>query len=679
MLSEKEWSVLQYLFQLRRPIHLEELATHFKCSARSIRGYIVHINDALKSPCISLHKGTYQVEDGDTIADFLQESHEIFSAPVLTSYMLYKIALEDGINLSHFVNKFQVSRTTAKNYLNKVKLQLHQYQLDLEHSGAITLLGQESQKRRLLLNLLLQLQSKSKRELQVITPLLHDFENVELTATLVNFLEDVLLTLDYTLSEHSHHVLINYMLLSLYRQKHHHPLTTIENKSFLEQSKEYQVIAPFFSSLEQNGHILFPLEEKLEVVNKIMGLHYSKNKEWEHHNWFEYDLFISRLIRRFAELSGAHVVGDFYLYESLLNHIKPAIYRMANGISNPPFDVAYIKKHSQREYQITVTLLQEFHVILNDPEEVESVEDEIALICVYFKQAVEKWKEEREKDVLLVCNYGYGSSRMVMENLRRYFQIRTLKWVPSYDLQAVAVSQFHLVISTETVDTPHVPLVEITPFFTVEDRMKLGQYLSVRELSKVQGERIMKVIENHCIIDHKEGLIRDLQEELGEMWSYTLEKEPSILDFMSEDTILLDVDCDSIQEALHCSGKLLEEQGAILSTYTHDLVTSFENYGLYMMLDEHCAIPHTKNKNNVLKTGFSFLRLKEPIAFEGHLLSMLFTFCTVNNQEHLKALVLIADVMKEEGLRQALETLETPQEILSFLAGLEKGEDLEGT
>lgn len=670
MLNEKELHFLKECYHSQHPIHLDTIACQMGCSTRSIRLYLNAINTHFQQGVLSIKKSMIQVEEKTPITDFLsQHQNTMFSPSFLHSYMMLHILLQDGINLTHFVNQFQISRTTAKNYLTKVKNQLEDYHLTLEHTGAITLIGKEEEKRKLLLNILLQLPYKSKQELQPLSPLLHEFDQLEQSALLAQFLQLTLGQLDYTFSEHSHSILINYMLIVLYRQKRGHNITSIENKGFLMESKEFFVINPLFETLQVNLGSSFPLEEKLEVVNKIMGLHYSNNKEVEQHNWFEYDLFISRLIRRFATLSSCNVVGDFRLYEQLLNHIKPAIYRMTHGIKNHPFDVQSIKNHSLLEFNITATLFLEFH-LLADERELLEVEDEVALITVYFKQAVDRFQEQGAKNLIFVCNYGYGSSRMIMEQLRLHFQLGTIKWVPSYDLNAIDLANFHLIVSTERLLTPSLPWVEITPFFSLDDRMKLGEVLSLASKQQVNGSALLRILETHCTIENKSKLLHALQDELGSLWNYNAPKTNTLLHFISTDAILLDVETQDIEELLHLSGHLLEKNGCILSSYTKDLVTSFENYGMYMMLDDHCAIPHTKNKNNVLRTGFSFVRLKSPLVYDGHALSMLFTFCTINNKEHLEALVLIADMMRNHSTKEALETLQTPEEIMDLFGTL---------
>lgn len=673
MLNEKELTILSSLQQMTQPTHLEDLAQLHKLSPRSIRSYITRINADFGKEIVSLKKGYYQVTNPSFVEEFFQDYQIIsFTPSAMVSFMLHKLVLENSVNLSHFVTEFEVSRSTAKNYLNQVKERLEEYHLTLEHSGKITLIGSEQEKRQLLLNLLLKLHEKERVELKLIQPLLASLEDLEKSAILAHFLQSVLDQLDYTLSEHSHKILLTYMLLVLDRMEKRFPLTSIENKPFLQQSREYQETEPLFDQLEVDLSCLFSLEERLEVINKIMGLHYSKNKEFEEHNWFEYDLFISRLIRHFSKECKVNLVGDFQLYESLLNHIKPAMYRIAHNIKLNQFDSHSIIAQSQEEYAITTQILKELHFFPSPEDEVQ-YQDEIALICVYFKQAMDNNKTEEKKNLLFISNYGFGSTQMMMEKIRHYFQVEQIEWIPSQELKHVDQSHFQLILTTESLPDQKLllPVVEVGPFFTQKDVLSLSGYLSPKETPVLSLSELLLTIEEHSTISDINRLMSALKTKFPTQILDDTQKSNSILNFMEIDTILLDLEVNTMEEVLFCAGHLLEKKGYIHHSYTSDLIQSFENYGVYMMIDEDVAIPHTKNKGNVIKTGFSFLRLKQPVYFEGKPLSMFFTFCTVNNKEHLEALILIADVMKSDDLKKSMSTLETPEEILELLRGYE--------
>ncbi len=697
MLNEKELSILNSLYQWNRPTKIEELATAHKLSPRSIRSYVARINQDFPFECVSLKKGYFYLSNPDFLQEFFQ-NYEVsnYSGQVLVLFMLHKLLLENKIKLSHFVIEFEVSRSTAKNYLNQVKEQIEAYHLKLDHNAGITVLGKEEDKRQMILNLFLHRGERERIAQELLAPLFHPYEALE--EGLEEFLQKMLSVLDYSFSAHSYQILFYSLNIMICRLKQGYPPTEVTNQSFLQKSIEYKKTKALFQALEEELSLELPLSEKLELINKVMGLHYSTEKEADHHNWFEYDLFISKLIRRFSKGCGFNLVGDFQLYENLLNHIKPAMYRMAHQIKLHQFDYHYIMEHSPKEYELTKEILSRLHFF---PRETTEFQDEIALICVYFKQALDKQKREEKKNVLLISRYGYGSSKMMIEKISQQYHVGKMLWMPSHELKNMDLRQFHLMITTEKMtgrmtegitgrnsetrtererdlepvfpDT--LPIVSISPFFQKEDRQKLSLYLSPKEPTQVKLSQVMGLIASHCEV--KESA--PLEESLCRLLSLEddREKKPSILDFMTEEMILLEDSSESVQEVLEKAGKLLEFQGCIDSSYTENLIASFENYGIYMTIDQDVAIPHTKNTGNVQKTGFTFVRLRKPISFQKQKLSMFFTFCTSNHKEHLEALILIADLIKDQETKKTLENLASPEEILEFFQMKEKMQEQE--
>ncbi len=675
MINHKELSMLRTMTQREGSWTLEELAKLQKVSERSVRNYVSNINETLGFQGIVLEKSGFFLKRKEDIKIFLDSVQlEFHSSEVLAFVMLCRLLMENTINLTHFMKEFQISRTTAKNYLNRVKEQLAKHHLTLNYLKNITLEGSETDKRAYLLEILLEIPEKTTEEQKLLAPIFQEIQDTTQRNEATYFLKEILHNLNYTLSAHSHTLLIHYLVLSRLRLQKDFPLTQIDNMVFLKKSREYQESIHLFHKLQEKFPFPIPEEEFLEVINKIMGLHYSKHKESELLNWFEYDLFISKLIRRFSKARGVNLVGDYDLYESLLNHIKPAMYRIAHNINLHQFDYLAIKDNAPEEFQLLTKLLIQLHFFPTQ-EELALYEDEIALICVYFCQALERNTKTPTGDVLLLCCYGLGTARKLMEKIRSLYQVRKMEWTATKNLSHINLNQFQLILSTEkNTELPQqdISLVEISPFLSQEDRLKLIDYLAPKELPTLHLSQIVTWVEEYAFFqdEHKkQNFCQELKEKSGFLLQDDLEQpKHSILSLLEERNIMLDVPLDSIHQVLQLSGDLLENSGYLTPEYTKSMIESFENYGTYMTIEENVAIPHAKNQENVIKTGFSFVRLNKPCLFHNHPLSMFFSFCTLNNKDHLQALVLIADVVKNPTLKKALMEAKTPAQVLALFS-----------
>lgn len=75
----------------------------------------------------------------------------------------------------------------------------------------------------------------------------------------------------------------------------------------------------------------------------VLGSH-SYNFSYSYYeNWFQLEILVNKLIIGVNSLIDIDILGDKILLEGLLNHLKPAIYRIKQGIKleNSIFEEVY--------------------------------------------------------------------------------------------------------------------------------------------------------------------------------------------------------------------------------------------------------------------------------------------------------------------------------------------------
>ena len=82
--------------------------------------------------------------------------------------------------------------------------------------------------------------------------------------------------------------------------------------------------------LEKNFEILFTENEKLQIADFLTGLFsYSYNTSI-FDVWIKINIFIKEIIKNVGGKLKINLEDDVWLLEGLMNHIKPAIYRIRN-------------------------------------------------------------------------------------------------------------------------------------------------------------------------------------------------------------------------------------------------------------------------------------------------------------------------------------------------------------
>jgi PTS system ascorbate-specific IIA component len=88
-------------------------------------------------------------------------------------------------------------------------------------------------------------------------------------------------------------------------------------------------------------------------------------------------------------------------------------------------------------------------------------------------------------------------------------------------------------------------------------------------------------------------------------------------DLLAQDCIALDVPAATWEDAVLAAGGLLERAGVAGPAYTGSMIDNVEANGPYIVVAPGFAFAHARPSPAVHRTGMSWVRLDEPVAF-GH-------------------------------------------------------------
>ncbi len=128
----------------------------------------------------------------------------------------------------------------------------------------------------------------------------------------------------------------------------------------------------------------------------------------------------------------------------------------------------------------------------------------------------------------------------------------------------------------------------------------------------------------------------------------------------------------SWEEAIKIGAKPLLEKGYITPKYVEDMITNVKKNGSYIVIVPDIAMPHARNEGGVIKTGISFLKLKNHTVFpEDKEVSILLTLAAKDNSEHLELLSNLSSILIEEDVREKFKNYNTKEEILNLIRTVE--------
>lgn len=672
MLTNKDIEILQALLTKESPLSLTQLAKQFQVSERSIRYYIQNINYELGKHGITLRKSICYVADRDYVQTYLTKQVPTqYTSELRKMIVLFHLVLEGYVNITTLSKELGISRSSGKAYMEEIRQHIANYHLALrqEHKKGLLLIGSEENIRKLQLQTCMLYEKQSKTNQQILSPLLNAYHRDIPYPVIYEYLDLLQKDLAFVLSDYSYSLMVNACAIACKRILDQHPLSACDNEVFLVTCQEYDIIrkhSPLF--VQSIG--TFPRFEQLQLASLLIGSHYAKTTSLMENDWFEHDLLVSKIITLYSSYYQINLNQDRSLYESLLTHLRPTMYRMIHNIPVPDMDSQEIKIKFPREYETMKKVLQELNFFTSEAID----QDEIALLTLHFKAAINRNEktQQQKKRVLIICSHGYGTSKLLEQQLTDTYEIDVIDCIPYHSLtQYEHLKDIDFMITTihELTNFHDLPILHVSPLLNKDDMALLDHSLLVKRKHKVSMALLLDTIKQSCTLHDVSELKQDLTTILGDMLVRDDTKDKTLLDILPEENIVLHHPALDWREALQAAGNLLIHNDYVHERYGEQMLYSFENYGSYMIIDEGIAIPHAKNEGTVYKTGMTLVVLEKPVTFlNGKKLQVFFSFCSKDNIEHLDALVAVATLIRETDFKQYLHKFQEPKEVLTYIS-----------
>lgn len=589
-------------------------------------------------------------------------------------YIKARLLIEGGINLSAISKFLDISRTSIRKDLNYIVEELNKVGIEVENN-------QVCNDEKILRNYITKLYHEHLIKCSIIKT------HITTTDLLGSYLDECLLKIDgkevsKVIEEISEKIksenkncyedILIYILTSYLRISNNQVVTKIKNRKFLKNSEEYKVLNPILDKLEKILEIKYTLEERLLFVDYIMGCLSYKCNTSIYEDWFEVVVIVKELATEIERYSGVSIVNDELLVEGLLNHIKPAIYRLKNNLS--------------LEHDIYMDVIepypQLFNLIKDNLKKLEKLIDknipdsEIALITLHFLASIERNKnhESTNKNVLLVCGGGYGTSRLVAEQIQDLYNVNIVEVVYYAKLLQYDFSNVDIVITTlDFKDKPkgigNIPIIKITPFLSIKDQRMLSKYLSENGFNKNKLEEILEIVNETTEVFNENKLKSKLE---GALFNRNKikdnNKEKRLVDFISLNKVRVIEKANDWKVAIRTCGEILIDSGDIKEEYIEEIIKIGEAFGVHFILENNIALPHGEVKTNIINSSISVLLTKDAVEFPMNKKAEIFFFIAAEtSKDHVKSIQDIMSISKNEECINLIKNATNERELYDVL------------
>ena len=678
MLNYRETEILNNLIKGEK-YNFKLISEKYGVSDRAARYYINNIDSILQ---LLDYKITKKVKNSiylDTNQDFkslfeiLEKIHKLSIEDRIDILKLILFFDEKGLNITKICKELEISRTTIKKDLKLIseEFKIQEIELIYKNVDGYHINGNFQKiliKKIELLEKLFDSLNDQNFSKVVKTKVFHYFfkyikqKNIENAKKFIVEIEKVMFL---NINEESYNKIFSYVLLLLNFEKDCENKKDFTAKKFLIHTEEYKKIEKILQKILNKNEI--NSEMLIEITDLIMGININSLKNNSFEDWINEELIIKKMISKVSKIVKTDLTRDEILYNGLLYHIKPAMYRIKNNIqiTNSVFQELILEKDPILE--IVNRAIEEIESLF----EVKFPEDEIALMGFHIKASIERNTSEKTKKVILICGLGYGSSKVLEQSLKENYDLDIVDVLPYYLIKTSMPNYKNIDLILSTIDleeTYDIPVIKINPLLKEQDFILLSKYGIRKNITKISLKQIMDIIKNNTTITDEYKLINDLKNKL----------ENKIIDDLSEAGIILKkmLNKNNVQfvnkvsdwkEAITKAGNILQKNGFIKQGYVEEMIKLIEKHGAYIIIEEGMAIPHAPISKNVLKTGISLLIVKEKVLFpNGKGANIFLSFATTNKTEHLGILNDLFELITKYNFIEKISKITEYEELEEF-------------
>ncbi|SUK04755.1 PTS system mannitol (Cryptic)-specific transporter subunit IIA [Staphylococcus agnetis] len=563
-------------------------------------------------------------------------------------YLLMLMLFSDtnAVSLNDFSIELKVSKNTVIHDMNAIKEDLALLNLSIHYSRktGYNIIGDEENIRQLLVKLI---ESKDVYELDDVSLLkAFDVSYKEFTK-MIYCLEEVETFLNHRFVDQHHKTIPIFLAVIKKRIENHHivPKLLIQY-SDLRNTKEFQateILSEAFNNI--------PPQEKLYLTLHLL----TKSFEWLDLNP-KSDLpllerAINRFIFNFEKLTCIEIENFNKLHYQLLQHLKPAFYRIKYKLN----DSDSLKDPLKGNYKELQYLVKQASEPLSEFFKTPIPANELAYLTMIIGGSLRNQDNnfDGKLKAVIVCNQGTSVSQMMLLELRDLFpeliflDALSLRSFESYNLD------YDVVFSPMPVLTHKKNFITKGVLTHLEQRQLRKEVLKFIKNDEVNTneelEKIIEIVQRNTEIKNMNQLKEDLTEYVEwNVWNPTINthvknSECNLCDFLSARHIRREYSVSSLQEGIMLAAEPLIMSKAIKKEYVKRMQESFDP--TYMIIMNNIAIPHATYDDDVYKTSMSMLVLKEPIVLNEHTyIHVIVPIAAIDKITHIRSLLQLRDL-----------------------------------
>jgi mannitol operon transcriptional antiterminator len=532
-ISARERQILEILLTEQEEITVKDLADQIGVSGRTVHRDLKNVEDILMEYDLSLHKksgvGIQISGEKNKIRElelFLYNLyHTEYTPDERQAVILCELLESNGpVKLLGLANDLNVTIATVSSDLTKLEEKLQAFGLSLirKRGYGVEIKGDESAKRRAMRNLISEyvdeseilslarenIQKRSNRQVKTISERLLGLVEKQKLLTVEKVVDSIIQDLPFSMADSAYIGLVVHLALAIERIQKGEGITI--NHLYMENqqsSKEYKFAEKIAGQLEQVFNITIPKAEIAYITMHLKGAKLRHNNEYlMEDSSLQIALKTKCLIDHVSKKVGMDLSENRSLFEGLVTHLKPSIYRIKQkmGISNPLLD-----KIKQNYHELFAIVKQAVEQVF---QEFDVPDEEIGYLVMHFGAVILGCKDAADYKTIVICSSGIGTSKMLVTKLQKEFpELKDIQNVSVMEFKKMNADADQLIISTIPIPDYHKDYILVSPILTKDEIAKIRSFINEHRISNRLEKAKRSAFLNKTTWKNPNKLIEEMQ------------------------------------------------------------------------------------------------------------------------------------------------------------------------
>ncbi|AIF44591.1 transcriptional antiterminator [Virgibacillus sp. SK37] len=509
-IASRERKLLSILLDARGEVKVKELAKLLNISDRTAHRDLNQVETTVAKFNLQLNrkqgigiKLSGQEENihrlQATIASLEQTDYTIEERHAIIFLILFEA--DEPVKLFTFANELNVTNATISHDLDQMEEHLNKYGLRVyrKRGLGVELEGTEAAKRKAISSFIADfldpyeyitmaketLNKQSSSPQNSISNRLLGLVNPQKLERIEEEVQQVVGKLLPNLADSAYIALVVHLALAVQRlEKGDHIKFDPKYLEELRTTNEFSTASQLIRRLEQSLHLYIPNDEIGYITMHLMGAKLRVEQNYMIEDSSMDTAYIAKeLISYVSHRLHVGLSENFSLLNDLVTHLKPAVYRIKQGmnIKNPMLEEIVT------DYEDLFELIKE--AVTELFPEVDFPDDEIGYLVLHFASALLSGEWEVDLRALVICSSGIGTAKILASRLMQ--KIPEIKQVDNRSMFEVEdiKAGYDLVVSTIPLKEDENDYILVSPMLQQDEVERIKRWVRKQKLQKINKKK----------------------------------------------------------------------------------------------------------------------------------------------------------------------------------------------